>query len=231
MLYFKKIYYNKYSKRSFSISNVDLIIDKIFSNLKKGIYIDIGCNHPIKYNNTYLLNKKGWTGINVDLDDDTIKEFKKYRPYDYNISTVVSDQSNIVKEVYFYHKRSAINTISKELADFRKTKPENIVKKKTKTIEQIIEESPFKEKKINLLTIDIENHEYEALKNFDFKKYNIEVIVTELLNLNQKKLEIYTQSLEFVTNSKIYNLIVNKNYKLVNWVHSDLVFVRNDIKL
>ena len=32
---FKKIYYDKYTKKSHSISNVDLIIDRIFSKKKK----------------------------------------------------------------------------------------------------------------------------------------------------------------------------------------------------
>ena len=62
---FKKIYYNKYSKQSYSLSNVDLIVDRLFKNKEKGIYIDVGCNHPIKYNNTYLLHKRGWVGINA----------------------------------------------------------------------------------------------------------------------------------------------------------------------
>ena len=39
---FKKIYYNKYTKISYSISGVDLIIDRMFSKIKKGIYIDLG---------------------------------------------------------------------------------------------------------------------------------------------------------------------------------------------
>ena len=53
----KKLYYEKYTKKSYSISNVDLIIDRMFSKIKNGIFIDLGCNHPIKFNNTYLLYK------------------------------------------------------------------------------------------------------------------------------------------------------------------------------
>ena len=45
-------------------------IQQIFKSQNKGIYIDIGCGHPIKNNNTYLLNKKGSSGINIDLDID-----------------------------------------------------------------------------------------------------------------------------------------------------------------
>ena len=230
MNYLKKIYYNKYSKRSFSISNVDLVINRIFYNTKKGVYIDIGCNHPIKYNNTYLLYMKGWNGINIDLDDKSINEFNKLRPNDYNISTIVSDKSNEEKEIYFYHERSAINTVNKDLVDSRNEKPKKSIFKKTKTLNEIIQNSPFGNKKINLITIDIENHEYEALKDFDFKKYNVDVIVTELHDLS-KKLEIYTQSLSYITSSKLYKLLINNNYQLVNWVQSDLVFAKNDLKL
>ena len=230
MNYLKKIYYNKYSKRSFSISNVDLVINRIFYNTKKGVYIDIGCNHPIKYNNTYLLYMKGWNGINIDLDDKSINEFNKLRPNDYNISTIVSDKSNEEKEIYFYHERSAINTVNKDLIDSRNEKPKKSIFKKTKTLNEIIQNSPFGNEKINLITIDIENHEYEALKDFDFKKYNVDVIVTELHDLS-KKLEIYTQSLSYITSSKLYKLLINNNYQLVNWVQSDLVFAKNDLKL
>ena len=42
---------------------------------------------------------------------------------------------------------------------------------------------------------------------------------------NQKKLETFNQSLNYITNSKIYKLLVEKEYKLINWVNSDLVFV------
>ena len=230
MNFFKKIYYEKYSKKSYSISNVDLIIDRMFANLKNGFYVDVGCNHPIKFNNTYLLYKRGWSGINIDLDSKSINEFKKLRPKDYNVKKVVSSDEEI-KDIYFYHERSAINTLSKELVDFRKTKPKEIFKEKSSTLNKIIEDSPFKNKKINLISIDIENHEYEALKDFNFSEYKVDVIVVEFTDLNQQKLEIYNQSLESVVKSKIYNLLINRNYKLINWVNSDLIFARNDFEI
>jgi len=224
---FNKIYYEKYSKKSYSISNVDLILERLFKDINQGVYIDVGCNHPIKYNNTYLLHKKGWCGINVDADNSSIKLFNIFRKKDYNVNCVLSDKQEI-KDFYFYHERSSINTLSKELVNSRKTKPAKTIKIKSKTLNQILESSPFNLNKINLLSIDIENHEYEVLKNFNFSKYKIDVIVAECIDLSLKKLEIYNQSLNFVMNSNIYKLLVSNNYKLINWVHSDLVFVRND---
>jgi len=229
MKFFKSIYYEKYTKKSYSISNVDLIIDRIFLNKKKGIYIDVGCNHPIKYNNTYLLYKRGWSGINIDLDKSSIKEFKKFRKNDYNVETIVSGDGKI-KNIYFYHDRSAINTVSKELINYRKSKTKKI-KKKSKTLNEIIENSPFNKKKINLISIDVENYEYEVLKNFNFKKYKVDLIVAECLDLSQKKLEMYTQSLDFIMKSKLYKLLIKNNYKLINWVNSDLVFFNKKSKI
>ncbi len=229
----KKLYYEKYTKKSYSISNVDLIIDRMFSKVEKGVFIDLGCNHPIKFNNTYLLYKRGWRGINIDLDKESIDEFNKIRDKDYNVQSVISNNIGEEKEIYYYHSRSAINTLSKELLEHRKTKKDSIkiLKETTNTLENIIEKSPFKNQKINLLSIDIENHEYEALKNFDFSKFRIDVIVIEIHDLRQKKLEIYNQSLDFVVNSKIYKLLTNNSYKLVNWVNSDFVFVQEDFNL
>ena len=229
----KKLYYEKYTKKSYSISNVDLIIDRMFSKVEKGVFIDLGCNHPIKFNNTYLLYKRGWRGINIDLDKESIDEFNKIRDKDYNVQSLISTNIGEEKEIYYYHSRSAINTLSKELLEHRKTKKDSIkiLKETTNTLENIIEKSPFKNQKINLLSIDIENHEYEALKNFNFSKFRIDVIVIEIHDLRQKKLEIYNQSLDFVVNSKIYKLLTNNSYKLVNWVNSDFVFVQEDFNL
>ena len=38
MNFLKKIYYNKYTKKSYALSNVDLILDRIFKDQEKGIF-------------------------------------------------------------------------------------------------------------------------------------------------------------------------------------------------
>ena len=227
---FKKIYYNKYTKISYSISGVDLIIDRIFPKLKKGIYIDLGCNHPIKYNNTYLLHKRGWEGINIDADEKSIKEFKNLRKNDHNISALVSNKKDKIK-YYFYHERSALNTVDAKLVKNRKAKPKKVIVRETTTLNDIIENSPYKKSKLNLLSIDIENHEYEALKNFKFKRYNIDCIVIEILNTSYKEIETQNQNLDFILKSNIFKLLKKNDYKLINWVNSDLVFVNKKFKI
>ena len=152
-----------FSKKSYySFSGVDVIIENIFRKNNSGFYIDVGCQHPIKNNNTYHLYKKGWQGINIDLDIDNINLFNAARPKDLNINVAVSNQIGEA-DLYFYHKKSPINTIDKKTSDYQKAQVSNIKKVKTDTLNNIINNSKYYNKKFNLLSIDVEGHELQVL--------------------------------------------------------------------
>ena len=231
MLKFLKVFLKSFThkKISYSYGGIDSLILDIFKNQKNGFYLDIGCGHPIKNNNTYLLNKKGWSGINIDLDEENIDLFNSYRKKDVNLATAVSDKEGET-DLYFYHSKSALNTISKENADFQKAKVSSIKKIKTQTINKIIENSPFKDRKIDFLSVDVEGSELAILKNFDFAKYSPKVIVVEYLDLSLKKLEIKNLNINNIIKSEIYKFIESNNYTLANILHSDLVFINNNFR-
>jgi len=218
-----------HKKISYSYGGVDSLVNNIFKNNDKGFYVDIGCGHPVKNNNTYLLNKKGWHGINIDLDNENINLFDIYRPSDENISTAISDKIG-KEDLFFYHSKSAINTINKKTADYQKARVSSIKKIKTNTLNNVLNNSKYNNLEIDFLSIDIEGSEFLALKNFDFNKYNPKVIVVEHLDLTLPALEIKNLNINTAINSDIYKLIVSKNYTLVNMLHSDLVFVNNKFR-
>ena len=222
-----KIFFNK--KKYFSFSGVDTILEKIFINQPRGIYIDVGCQHPIKNSNTYLLYKKGWEGINVDLDKDNIELFKTSRSNDANFNKALSNEINEV-DLYFYHKKSPINTIDKKTSQFQKAKVSAIKKIKTDTLNNIILNTKYKDRSIDLLSIDVEGHELEVLKGFDINKFLPKVIVVEYLDLNVSKLEIKNLSMVDILNTEIYKYLISKNYVLVNSIYSDLVFVNKNFR-
>ena len=216
-------------KKYFSFSGVDVILERIFMHQHKGIYIDIGCQHPIKNSNTYLLYKKGWEGINVDLDNDNIDLFKISRSNDDNFNKALS---NDIKEVdlYFYHKKSPINTIDKKTSEFQKANVSSIKKIKTDTLNNIILNTKYKDCTFDLLSIDVEGHELEVLKGFDITKFSPKVIVVEYLDLNISKLEIKNLNIKNILSTEIYKYLVSKNYVLVNCIYSDLVFVNKNFR-
>jgi FkbM family methyltransferase len=219
----------KTRKISYSLTSIDLLINHIFKGKKNGYFIDVGCNHPVYNNNTYLLYKRGWSGINVDIDKKSIQLFDLYRKKDLNINSAISSKVEEV-DFYFYHDKSPINTLSKKSYTFQKTKPKIIKKITTQTLESIISASVFKKKKIDFLSVDVEGHELEVLKGLNLKVYSPSIIVLEYLDLSIDKLEVYNFDINNILNSEIYNYMIDNDYSLVNWFHSDLVFAHNKFK-
>jgi len=237
MSFYNKIYLNLnlihkkiiIKKKYFSFSGVDVILEKIFMHQHKGLYIDVGCQHPIKNNNTYLLHKRGWQGINVDLDKDNIELFESSRPNDININKAVSSE---IKEVdlYFYHKKSPINTLDKKTSNFQQAQVTSVKRVVTDTLNNIVSNSKYKEKIFDFLSIDVEGHELKVLKGFDLNKYRPNIIVIEYLDLSVSKLEIKNLDIDKIINSEIYQYLVLRNYTLVNCIYSDLIFVNKEFR-
>lgn len=44
-----------------------------------GTFIDIGCNEPIRWNNTYALEEIGWRGIGLDIEPSYVPMWAKER--------------------------------------------------------------------------------------------------------------------------------------------------------
>ena len=224
-----KFFHKFNSNKSYSTNGVDLLISYLFKNKNEGIYIDVGCHHPIQGNNTFKLFQKGWKGMNIDIDHHSIEMFNFFRPKDTNKQIAISDKAG-ESDLFFYHNKSKINTLSEKTAKSRTTKPKEIKKVKTNTLNSVIEDSPIKDQKINFVNIDVEGYEMNVLQGFDIVKYYPDVVVIEYLDMEVKKLEFHNQNLEKITNSKIYQFMKSKNYHFVNWLHSDLVFVSNNIR-
>ena len=179
----------------------DLIIQNYLKNINNGFYVDAGCYHPLHLSNTYLLHKRNWSGINIDISQFSIDLFNFLRPNDLNIYSAVSNTDRDVT-IYFQKKISQLNTIYKEISKKRmqgKIQEKNIKSQKLNTI---LNKSKFINRKIDFLNIDLEGADYEALQSLDFNIYRPKVICVEI---NDKD----------IISSNIFNFLNNLKYKLV----------------
>ena len=114
------LYYNLYirhkcfiNRKQYSQWGEDIFINSFFKDIDNGIYLDIGCFHPYMYSNTCLLYKKGWNGINVDINQTAIDLFNIVRPKDTNICAAASNKKRELK-VYFDDPFSPVNTVDEK---------------------------------------------------------------------------------------------------------------------
>ena len=218
----------KYKKISYSLNAVDLIVDYIFKNKNNGFYLDVGSQHPISNNNTYLLFKREWSGINIDLDKKNIDLFNTARPNDINLNLAIS--SDVAeKKLYFYHDKSPINTLNKVVSDFQTASVKEIKRIKTTTLDIALKNLKFNNK-IDYMNLDVEGHEMDIFKAFNLSLYKPSVISVEFLDLDMKFLEFKNNNLQRIVNSDLYKHLLNNNYHFVNWLHGDLIFVHRDFR-
>ena len=119
--YFKLLYYLFYRpkiffpKKNYSIFGEDEFVDNYFKNKLNGFYIDVGCYHPLDGNNTHLLYKRGWHGINLDINFYSIKLFDFFRKKDVNIYSGISKKKD--KLTMYYRKEiNMLNTLDEKVA-------------------------------------------------------------------------------------------------------------------
>jgi len=231
--YLKLLYYSFYRpkiffpKNSYSMLGEDKFIKNYFRNKSKGFYVDVGCYHPLDGNNTKLLYKKGWNGINLDINHYSIKLFNFLRKRDISIHSGISNKKS--KLIMYYRKEiNMLNTLDKRIAKihFRNGfKKRNI---QVNTLNYFISKYFKKLEKIDFLNIDVEGGELNVLKSLNFKDYKPRLICIEIHNSKN----MYDTNYDYLKVNNIYKFLINKKYKVVWHKKYSFIFERkkNDKK-
>ena len=188
-------------RKSYSMDNEDTAVLNYFKNKRNGFYVDVGCYHPIHRNNTYLLHKKNWNGINIDTSEFSIDLFNFIRPKDLNYNCAISNKNEIIK--LFYQKKLSQLTTT-EINQAKTVFQGNIKEKEIQayTLDNILNKSKYKGIIIDFLDIDVEGADLKVLKGLSFDKYKPELVCVEI---HEKK----------VNQSEIYNFLIDKDYELI----------------
>ena len=183
------------------MDNEDTAILDYFKDKKNGFYVDVGCYHPIHRNNTYLLYKKNWRGINIDVSQFSVELFDHLRPDDLNYNCAVSNKNEKVK-LFFQKELSQLSTIENDQA--KKVFQGNIKEKEIQafTLDEILNRDKYRNVKIDFLNIDVEGADFKVLDGLSFQKFNPELICVEIHDKEIKE-------------SKTYNFLKDKNYQLI----------------
>ena len=85
---------------------------------------------------------------------------------------------------------------------------------------KIINETKFSNKKIDVLNIDAEGHDYEVLIGLDLKKYSPKIICIEISPLVDEKNKDYK-------NTEIFKFLSKNNYELIWRGFNSFMFLLN----
>lgn len=216
---FRKIWLSRTSFRHYSQYGEDVPTYIHLAPIKQGFFVDVGCFHPKKYNNTYRWYRMGWRGVNIDLDPIKIEAFQMVRPKDVNLVYAIDREGGgELRDCYSFGRYSLLSTLDKEFAEsqVKLGRQYTIHKVPVATLDYVLDRTRFAGRKIDLLSVDAEGHDLAILQSLSFERYSPGLILVEL----------HLATIDRVMTSPLYQYLGDKGYDLVNWVGPTLVFKR-----
>jgi FkbM family methyltransferase len=167
-----------WASNSYSQTGEDRIVATLFGNAP-GFYVDVGCNHPVKYSNTFELYKRGWHGINIDANEQLVDLCRRMRPRDVSVCATISDSAR--EAVFTEFADSMVSSLSAEHVERWRT-ARTVVRERrvaTRTLDDVLAASGAP-RRFDLLSIDVEGHDFEVLSSLDLDVYRPKLIVIEI---------------------------------------------------
>lgn len=164
---------------SYSQTGEDLVINWLLQPQAPSVYVDVGCNDPVRMSNTYRLYLKGWCGLAIDANADFAKRFAAARPKDTFVTACVG---NGTAEVSFnVYADPALSSITDQrfVADAERYRVARVDRMVPRPLTSVLLEHAIPDD-FGLLSIDVEGHDFEALQSLDLTRFRPRVIVIEM---------------------------------------------------
>lgn len=203
------------AKISFGYTGEDRILESLYKPLitETGFYVDVGCNHPTLFSNTYSFYKRGWRGVCIDANQKLIDKYKIVRPRDVAICALVSDTEQ--SRDYFLIENDVLSTTENQFIKEYEDQGLNVQKITitSRTLTSILDEINAPST-IDILSIDVEEHDLHVIKSLNLKKYHPKLIV----------IEDETFDLLQPEKNPIYVFLTSNGFRLEGYVLKNLYF-------
>lgn len=181
---------------------------------ERGVYVDLGCSHPVNKSLTAFLRDFGWTGLAVDGNPDYQQDWINAGFSHHFAHAILSDQP---RARFAIHDNAFTSRISSDVADDR---PEiwginRIVEDATTPLNALLELHNIE--RIDLLNIDLEGQEFAVLSTLDFNRHSPAFIISEFVTACEG------------IDCRGCNFLLSKGYEVIHMTDSNLIFKRNNL--
>ena len=183
---------------SYALDNLDHRLEP-FLDFRDGFFVEAGANDGVQQSNTlYFERHKGWTGLLIEPIPDLAEKCRQNRPDcivehaalvagDYPEDTVelrYCDLMSVVKGGLESEERE-LEHVEKGEQFLREDEEIHQVSSPARTLSSILLSHDIQE--IDLLTLDVEGYEAQALKGLDFQRHRPKNILIEVREFGEIK--------------------------------------------
>jgi FkbM family methyltransferase len=201
------------ARQSWSQFGEDLVARDILG-LEPGYYVDVGCNEPIRWSNTFLFYLHGWNGLLVDGNRDLIEACRRERPADCAVCCLLGEADG-EGEIAIYDEHALSSAVATH-NERRRGEARLLETRKVpiRTLTSLLEEHRAPND-IAFLSIDVEGMDLMVLRGLDFGRFRPRLIAVEDATFDPLD----------PRQSAIAGLLTGHGYRLHSHVHPTLFFV------
>jgi FkbM family methyltransferase len=174
----REFIYRRYNI-SFSKAGEDMQLMKLIIHRTPGVYVDIGCWHPVIASNTYLFYIHGWKGICIDPNPELRPLYQKFRPTDIFENCALGSQDLNLK--YYMLPDSSMNTLDYGFIEKRELQSQiqQVLDVPTIPLATILERHLQPGDRLDFFDVDVEGYDLEVLKTNDWERFRPRFLVVE----------------------------------------------------
>jgi FkbM family methyltransferase len=156
--------------------------EEFFGHARTGFFVDVGANDPKDMSQTWHLERLGWDGVLIEPQPALAQKLKEQRQARV-FACACSSPANAGKMLRL-HPAGIHSSLNPDffVAGMRK---EDVIEVPARALDDILEEAKAPTP-IDLLSIDVENHEIEVLSGLTLTRWQPRLILIEDLALNLK---------------------------------------------
>jgi len=166
------------------------LTEQFFRGASTGYFVEVGANHPRIGSQTWRFEQAGWDGVLVEPQPDLAEELRRHRRARV-FAVACSSPENDGRRLPFY-VAGWLSALDRDRMAPGAV-PQEVIEVPVMTLDRILDEAGAPAG-IDLLSIDVEGHELEVLRGFDFVRWRPRLILLEDQVGNLAKLHFMQQA-------------------------------------
>jgi FkbM family methyltransferase len=154
--------------------------EAFFAHARDGFFVEVGANDPEKWSQTFHLEQLGWRGIVVEPQPDLAAALHA-RPRAIVCAVACSAPENAGRSMTL-HLAGIHSSLDPQLK-VAAVRPAGTVEVPLTTLDRLLEENGAPTP-LDFLAIDVEGHEIDVLRGFDFARWRPRLMLVEDLVLD-----------------------------------------------
>lgn len=152
------------------------LVWKFFGQKRDGVFVEVGANDPVAGSQTWLLEQNGWQGVLVEPQASLCEKLRAARPRS-RVFQVACSCPGSEGEADLILTEYDGNATLKPQRDSHGINYIGAERVRITTLDSVLQAAGVP--RIDFVSLDVEGHEIEVMRGFNFEKYKPSLILIE----------------------------------------------------